>query len=395
LEQLTFYRDTWVEINLDCIYSNVKNIRNYLAKEIEIIAVVKANGYGHGALQVAKEALNAGATSLAVSLLDEAISLRYHGILAPILVLGATRAEDIDLAVKHQITLTVFSAEWLKEAAAHKQTSQLAQIHVKFDTGMGRLGIRTKAQWTAIVEQLDRRVFEIEGVFTHFATADELDTSYFDQQYKRFLLMLQWVKEAGIYPKKIHCANSATTLRFIEKSFNAVRVGIIMYGLTPHPAMEHLIPLEKQVAFSLHSRIYHIKKVEQGQGISYGATYKTKKEEWIATIPIGYADGWQRKLQGFFVLVNGKKFPIVGRVCMDQCMVRLDEEVPVGTQVTLIGKQKNNEVTMEEVAEYLDTINYEIICGISTRVPRVYIKNRTIIETVNHLIISSDLKDSF
>src|SRR5699024_9223851 len=233
---------------------------------------------------------------------------------------------------------------------------------------------------------LDKEIFEIEGIYTHFATADELNTSYFQQQYDTFCMMLDWVKEKGIHPEKIHCANSATILRGVPQVFNTVRAGIATYGLTPSIEMASLIPVCQKPAFSLHSRISHVKKIQKSDAISYGATYHAQSDEWIATIPIGYADGWIRKLQGFSVLVCGEKVPIVGRICMDQCMVKLKENVPIGTKVTLIGVQGDEEVTVEEVASYTDTINYEVICTISARVPRVYIRNGEVVEVENRLL---------
>lgn len=386
MEQLTFYRDTWVEINLDSIYNNVANIYKHVPKNTEIIAVVKANGYGHGALQVANEALKAGATSLAVAFLDEALSLRHRGITAPILVLGTSRPQDVDMAVSHDITLTAFSAEWLKEVKKYKTTHRPVGLHLKFDTGMARLGIRGKEELNDFISCLDDNLFDVEGVYTHFATADEVDTTYVEEQYQTFQVMLEWLQEKGVYPRQIHCANSAATLRFKDQLFNAVRVGIIMYGLTPSVEMEPLIPIERKPAFSLHSRVSHVKKIVKGDTVSYGATYKAEEEEWIATIPIGYADGWVRKFQDFSVLINGERVPIVGRVCMDQCMIKLKGKVPVGTQVTLIGKQGDAEVTAEEAAGYFGTINYEVICLISARVPRVYVRNGEIVDIVNILV---------
>ncbi len=385
MEQLTFYRDTWIEIDLDSIYNNVKNICKHVPENTEVIAVVKANGYGHGALQVAEEALTAGASSLAVAFMDEALALRHRGITAPILVLGITRPQDVDLAVSHDITLTACSAEWLHAAKQHKKTKRPVCLHVKLDTGMGRIGIREMGELKEFISCLDEGIFDVEGVYTHFATADELDTSYFEEQYQTFRTMLAWIEAEGIQPRKVHCANSATLLRFKDKLFNAVRSGIIMYGLTPSVEMNSLIPIEKKPAFSLHSRIAHIKKISKGDTVGYGATYQAEAEEWIGTIPIGYADGWLRKLQDFSVLVNGKRVPVVGRICMDQCMIRLTEKVPVGTLVTLIGKQGDTEVSAEEVASYLETINYEVVCLFSSRVPRVYIQKGAVVEIVNHL----------
>ncbi|MDX8362833.1 alanine racemase [Cytobacillus sp. IB215316] len=379
----TFYRDTWVEINLDHIHDNVQAMRNHIADDVQIIAVVKANAYGHGYTQVARTALEAGATMLAVAFMDEAIFLRKQGIQAPILVMGATRPEDLSDAVKFNVIITISQAEWLHEALKFYHEDQAIHLHVKLDTGMGRLGVRTEAEIKAIeaVVNNDKRLV-LHGAYTHFATADEINTTYLEQQYRMFQEMLDWFAEK---PSMIHCANSAAALRFPHKLFNAIRFGISMYGLTPSVDIKPQLPFPLKEAFSLHSRLSHIKLVSPGNSISYGATYTTKQEEWIGTVPIGYADGWLRKLRNNEVLVNGVRIPIVGTICMDQMMVKLNNEVPVGTQVTLIGQQLNNFIQVDEIAEQLDTINYEITCMINYRVPRLYIRNNSVIEVVNHL----------
>ncbi|MDX8367390.1 alanine racemase [Cytobacillus sp. IB215665] len=379
----TFHRDTWVEINLDHIHDNVQAMRNHIADDVQIIAVVKANAYGHGYTQVARTALEAGATMLAVAFMDEAIFLRKHGIQAPILVMGATRPEDLSDAIKFNVIITIFQADWLHEALKSYHEDQAIHLHVKLDTGMGRLGVRTEAELKEIetVVNNDKRLV-LHGVYTHFATADEINTTYLEQQYSLFQQMLDWFVEK---PSMIHCANSAAALRFPHQLFNAIRFGISMYGLTPSVDIKPQLPFPLKEAFSLHSRLSHIKLVSPGNSVSYGATYTTKQEEWIGTVPIGYADGWLRKLRNNEVLVNGERIPIVGTICMDQMMVKLDNEVPVGTQVTLIGQQLNNFIQVDEIAEQLDTINYEVTCMINYRVPRLYIRNNSVIEVVNHL----------
>lgn len=377
----SFHRDTWAEVDLDAIFHNVASLRAFLRKETAIMAVVKANAYGHGDVQVAKTALEAGASYLAVAFLDEALALRKKGITAPILVLGAVRPEDIELAARERIALTVFQQEWIEKAKQWHQSSLPVAFHLKMDTGMGRLGVKDEEETKRIVAMIEEHpYFLLEGVYTHFATADEIDTNYFSFQYENFLRMLEWLPYR---PKWIHCGNSATSLRFPDKVFNMVRFGIAMYGLTPALAIKPYLPFELKEAFSLHSRIVHVKRLFPREKVSYGATYTAEQEEWVGTVPIGYADGWIRKLQNFCVLVNGVKSPIIGRICMDQMMIRLPEYVPIGTQVTLIGKQGDAQITMDEVAQYLDTINYEIPCTISYRVPRIFLKNKSIMEVRN------------
>jgi alanine racemase len=379
-----FYRDTWAEIDLDCIHANLTSIKKHLPQEVMMIAVVKANAYGHGDVQVAEEALEAGAGYLAVAFMDEAISLRNKGITAPILVLGATRPEDILVAAKYDITLTVFQQDWLEEALKHVKTDDKISFHIKVDTGMGRIGVRSVTELTA-VEQIisENDQFNLEGIFTHFATADEIDDSY---MYKQLALFESIVAALKQKPKYIHSSNSAAALRFPRTYFNAVRIGIAMYGLTPSLEMEKEIPFQLTEAFSLRSRLIYVKQMHKGEKVSYGATYETGEEEWIGTIPIGYADGWIRKLQGQEVLVNGTRVPIVGRICMDQCMVGLPYHVPIGTTVTLIGVEENQFISVNEIAKKLDTINYEVPCIIANRVPRLYKKGGRIVDLKNYLL---------
>lgn len=383
-EQGYFYRDTWAEVDLDYITENVTSVRKHLPQDVTIIAVVKANAYGHGDVQVAQTALEAGASYLAVAFMDEAIALRNKGIKAPILVLGASRPEDVEVAAKFAITLTVFQKEWVQEAGKHLADDQSISVHIKLDTGMGRIGIRNAEELLSIQQLIaeDER-FQLEGVYTHFATADELDQTYFQQQLELFEKMIAALPER---PKYIHSSNSAAALRFPKAYFNAVRIGIAMYGLTPSLEMEPEIPFALKEAFSLHSRLVHVKKLEKGDKVSYGATYESEEEEWIGTIPIGYADGWIRKLQGQEVLVAGERSPIVGRICMDQCMIRLPRYVPIGTTVTLIGTQENQFISVNEVAKKLETINYEVPCIIANRVPRLYKKNGKVVDLKNDLL---------
>ncbi|WP_181444581.1 alanine racemase [Bacillus sp. 03113] len=367
---LGYYRDTWAEINLDHITYNVTEMKKRLAPSVQLMAVVKANAYGHGDVQVARTAIKAGATYLAVAFLDEAISLRKKGIKKPILVLGASRPNDIQTASDYDITLTVFQEEWVRNAKVYLSAASQIKMHLKLDTGMGRIGIKTADELKGIEQVIlqDNR-FILEGIFTHFATADEQDASYFNEQLQRFNNLITHLKKL---PKIVHVSNSAASLRFPQAQFNAVRFGISMYGLTPSLEIESELPFQLKEAFSLHTKIVHVKKLKKGEKVSYGATYEAKQEEWIATLPIGYADGWIRKLSGQEVLLNGIRIPIVGRICMDQCMIKLPQFVEVGTMVTLIGTQGSDKISVNEIAKQLDTINYEVVCMISNRVPRLY-----------------------
>ncbi|WP_043934357.1 alanine racemase [Bacillus sp. EB01] len=382
-EQGFFYRDTWAEIDLDDISQNVSAIKELFPTDVELIAVVKANAYGHGDVQVAETALKIGASYLAVAFMDEALALRKKGITSPILILGATRPEDVSIAASQNLTVTAFDMEWLEKAADHLGDDTLS-IHIKVDTGMGRLGFKDEASLKkaeVFIENDPRLLFE--GIFTHFATADENDDDYFKKQLHKFEAMLDILSRQ---PRYVHASNSAAGMRYPAARFNAVRLGISMYGLTPSQEIKPALPVPLHQSFSLHSRLVQVKQIHKGEKVSYGATYEASGDEWIGTIPIGYADGWIRRLQGQEVLVNGHRAPIVGRICMDQCMVRLKEYVPPGTAVTLIGKQGNEIISIDEIAEKLETINYEVPCIISNRVPRVYKKDGEIVGLRNNLL---------
>ncbi len=371
-----FYRDTWAEVDLSSIKENIRSFRGLLPDRTEIMAVVKADGYGHGALPVAKTALEAGATYLAVALLDEALSLRKQGIQAPILVLGRTRPEDAALAAENDISLTVFQADWVDEASVYLQGEKRVNLHLKIDTGMGRIGTREAEETKNLALKIEEvPQFCLEGVFTHFATADELESDLVDKQFERFARSLEWISETGAAPLFIHCGNSAASLRFPDKVFNIARIGISMYGLAPSEEVKSVLPIPLKEAFSLHTRLVHVKKVQRGDTVSYGATYTAKEEEWIGTLPIGYADGWMRRYaEKGHALAGGRKVPFAGRICMDQCMIRLPHEMKVGDLVTLIGCQGDEKISIDDLAAQIGTINYEIPCLITSRVPRVYKK---------------------
>lgn len=383
-EQGFFYRDTWAEVDLDHIKENVKSIKGHLPEEVDFIAVVKANAYGHGDSQTAEAALEAGASMLAVAFMDEALALRKKGITAPVLVLGASRPEDVNIAAEEEIILTVFQEEWLSKAREVLKDDTSISLHIKIDTGMGRIGIRSAEELKSIERSIqnDTRL-ELHGVYTHFATADELDETYFKEQLRLFEELLA---SLDALPPCVHSSNSAAALMHADAQFNAVRVGIAMYGLTPSLEIEPKLPVQLNEAFTLHSRLVHVKKLEKGQKVSYGATYEATEDIWVGTLPIGYADGWIRRLQGQEVLINGKRSPIIGRICMDQCMVKLPNDVPVGTIATLIGNQGEEMISINEIAKRLETINYEVPCIISSRVPRIYKQQGKIVDLNNSLL---------
>ncbi|MBY6038271.1 alanine racemase [Fictibacillus nanhaiensis] len=388
MDKHQFYRDTWAEINLDNISKNVKSFKAHLPDQ-KIMAVVKANGYGHGAYQTAVTAIESGAEYLAVAMLDEALALRKQGVSEPILVMNRIRPEYVSLAVQNEVSVTVFQKEWLIEASAYMEKEEKPlNIHLKLDTGMGRVGIIGEEELHEAALLIRKTPYVVlEGVFTHFATADEWDSKLFEEQRKRFINQLGILHTLGCKPKLIHSANSAAALRKVEGPFNLVRLGISMYGLSPSMEMKKKLPFPLEEAFSLHSQLIHVKKLAAGDTVSYGATYIAKEDEWVGTLPIGYADGWQRRLSpGAHVLMKGERLPIIGRICMDQCMVRLPFKMDVGEKATLIGVQQDERIEMDEIASLAKTINYEIPCLISARVPRVFVKNGRISENMNVIL---------
>ncbi|MRG87220.1 alanine racemase [Salinibacillus xinjiangensis] len=380
-----FYRDTWVEVHLDAIRHNIQQLKQVLPDHTKIFAVVKGNAYGHGDIQVANVALEEGVYGLSVTLLDEALRLRRAGIKAPILVMSWTRPQDVEVAIKNNITLTVFQRDWIEQAKNFIGTKALS-VHVKLDTGMGRVGVRTDDELVQLMEGLQGDRFHVAGAFTHFATADEEELSYYEKQRSRFIERIELFRSFIQHPVVIHSGNSAASMRFPGDVFDGVRYGVSLYGLYPSSYLKQIKPIDLQPAFSLHSRLIHVKQMPKGEGISYGRTYETNENEWVGTVPIGYADGWIRRLNSRYVLIGGKQMPIIGRICMDQFMVRLDKEYAVGEKVTLIGKQKNEEITADDVAETLETINYEVPCSISYRVPRVYVSQNEVIYIENKVI---------
>lgn len=366
------YRPAKIEINLTAIKSNISQLKQELNTGVDIIAVVKANGYGHGAIEVAKSALEAGATSLAVALLEEAVELRKAGIDVPILVLGWVDPAFVDVAIAHDLTLTVFQESWLDAYLEQEPSSEKLSIHVKIDTGMGRIGLRTVDELNGFIDKLLRTDLKVTGVYTHFATADEENTDYYHLQLRRLEPMLDQIKNRIQNDFIVHIGNSAAALRQISHLCDAVRFGIGMYGLYPSEHLKEHRPFNLQPALSLKTKLVHVKKISAGEAISYGTTYRAEKDQWIGTIPLGYGDGILRRWQNQDVLINGRRMRLVGRICMDQCMVELDQAYPIGTEVVFIGQQNEESIQLEEIATHIGTINYELACLLTARLPRYY-----------------------
>jgi len=366
-------RPTWVEVDLEAIAYNVRQVKEIVGPAIDILAVLKADAYGHGALTVARTALNNGVSYCGVASLNEAIKLRDAGVKSPILVLGYTPAWLVREAILRDVILTLYDvdiAQTLDRVA--KACRRTARVHVKVDTGMGRLGL-LPAQVLPFIEKIwNLSGLELEGIFTHFSTADDESLSYTRRQLAQFQSVLDALEEIDVTFRVIHCANSAALLRLPDSRFNMVRLGLAMYGLQPSPHVS--LPPGFRPAMTWKTTIAQVKTLPVGSYVSYGNTYQTEQEETIAVIPVGYADGFRRgPTQWESVLVRGQRAPIVGRVCMDQTMINVSHipNVRVGDSVVLIGRQGNDQITAEEVAGWLGTINYEVVSEILARVPRV------------------------
>ena len=355
------YRETYAQIDLNALLDNVQTVYNKVKKPM--MAIIKANAYGHGYHQVASVLKDDPRIKMfGVATLKEAVDLRKDGIEKDILVLGAIPLEDLSIAIDYRITLTLYSKEYLNEIISHYHHDQPVKVHIKIDSGMNRLGFKTKEEFEDVLKICSSHIFEVDGVFTHFATADDSsqDDAYF-QQLKKFESII------GHHEfKYIHCQNSASMMYHEKTHSHITRIGIAMYGLDP--AGEESQEL-KQV-MSLYTKVVMVKKIKKGEHIGYGYTYQAPEDIYIATLPIGYADGFIRANQGRHVYIHGKEYPIVGRVCMDQMMVQVDETVKAHDLVEIFGPH----ITLSRMAKELQTIPYEIICLVSERVERVYKK---------------------
>ncbi len=365
-------RPTWLEIDVDAIAQNVRIIKEIIGPSVRMLAVLKADAYGHGAIKVARTALNNGATYCGVASVNEAVRLRQAGISAPVLVLGYTPAWQAREALLQDITITLYDQDVARAfSRAAVELHAEARAHIKVDTGMGRLGLLPE-QVLEFVQSVRRLPgLTLEGMFTHFSVADEDDLSYTRQQVECFKGVLESLRAQGITFPLIHAANSAALLRLPESRFTMVRLGLAMYGLAPSPAVP--LPSGMRRALTWKTTIAQVKTLPSGSFVSYGNTYQTKELETIAVIPVGYADGFRRTPQHWGeVLVGGQRAPIVGRVCMDQTMIHVSHipDVRVGDEVVLIGSQGEQTITVEEIAERLGTVNYEVVSVIMARVPR-------------------------
>lgn len=378
------YHRVMAEINLDAIGHNIKEIKKRIKPETKLLAVVKADGYGHGALEVSKVSLYNGADQLGVATCDEGSILRKSGIQVPILILSRTVYSQLEQVINLELTQTIYTYEMAAELSkVAKSLGKTAKAHIKIDTGMSRIGFLPNEESLEIIEKLFKlENLEITGIFTHFSTADEKDKSFTAEQFKRFLYMTDSIEKNGHTGLIRHCANSAAIIDMPGYQLDMVRSGIITYGLFPSDEVSKDIDLVP--AMSIKSQIIHIKELDSNIGIGYGRTYYTKSVTKIATVPIGYADGYSRLLSNKArVIVNNNYANVIGNVCMDQLMIDVTGiDCSVGDTVILMGKENDLEISAEELANIENTINYEIVCDVGKRVPRVYIRNNKVINTI-------------
>lgn len=386
----------WAEIDLDAIAHNVAEIKRLVGRRTEIMAVVKADAYGHGVRETVSTMIDSGVTRIAVSMLDEALQLRELGIEVPILVLGHSDPKRALEIIRHSVTQTVFShdlAGALSEAAVRE--GKPAKVHVKIDTGMSRVGFLpgySAVKSVVLISQLPGLI--IEGIFTHFASADEADTTFTRQQFEMFESILSELNRIGVFIPIKHVSNSAAVLAFPDMTLDMVRPGIILYGILPGNELRIDTKNEKPPSFrpamTLKAQVILVKEISEGTTVSYGRKWRASRASKIATLPIGYADGYTRNFSNRArVLINGQYAPVIGSICMDQCMIDVTDInscVKTGDEVVLIGKQGGLNIAVEELADLAGTISYETLCLIGKRIPRVYRRDGLVVSVHNSLI---------
>lgn len=383
------YQRVCARINLDAVRENIERMKRNIAPSTKIMAVIKTDGYGHGALPIARELEQMDEVcGFAVATAEEALFLRKAGIRKAVLILGYTFPDSYARLIEEDVEMTVFREDTLAQIQEEvrklrkRKEKVRARVHIKTDTGMNRIGIKPDESGLAFVRKADAaEEIEIKGIFTHFARADEADKSAAYHQLRVFEDFLQKVKEQTGYLPIRHCSNSAGIIEMPEANMDMVRAGIILYGLWPSEEVDRgKVPLEP--VLSLYSRIVYIKEIDRGDSVSYGGTFTAKGPMKVATIPVGYGDGYPRSLSGKgYVLIGGKKAPVLGRICMDQFMVDVShiEGVKEGDVVTLIGRDGKEAITMEELGELSGRFNYELACDLGKRIPRIYEKGGKIL----------------
>ena len=383
------YSRVYAEVNLDAILYNMEQMRKLLKEDTKIMGVIKTDGYGHGAVPIGRELEQLDYTwGYATATVEEAEILRRNGIEKPILVLGATFPEQYEAMADLGIRVNLYSIRQAEqmEAAAAKMNKKI-MVHAKIDTGLSRLGFQVTEEAADEIARISRMPHIIvEGIFTHFAKSDAKDKTMANQQMEAFAKMKKMLEERNVEIPMIHCSNSAAIIDMPEANMSVVRAGISLYGMWPSDEVKKE-NIDLQPVMSLKSCIVFLKELEKGRTISYGATYETTRKQRIATVPVGYGDGYPRSLSNKgYVLIHGKKAPLCGRICMDQFMVDVTDipEAQEGDLVTLVGKDHGAEITMEEIGDLSGRFNYEFACDLGKRIPRVYIKNGEVVETKDY-----------
>lgn len=371
---------TWAEINLNSIMHNTKEFKRKLNANTKLLAVVKADAYGHGALEVSKVALKAGVDQLGVATLEEAVYLRKSGIDAPILILGVIFDDEIENLIKYDITATVTNYDFaLGISNEAKKQNRFAKIHIKLDTGMSRIGYTLGSDYISEIKKISSLPnIYLEGVFSHFSKADEENLDYTQFQYENFIEMCKSLEKSGINIPVKHISNTSGILRDKKYHFDMVRLGISLYGHFPSDIFDEMkYDIKLMPAMSLKSRVAFVKDVPENTSIGYNGTHVTTKPTKVATVAIGYADGYSRSLSNKgYAIVKGKKCNIIGNVCMDQLMLDVTgiDDIKFGDEVILFGNSGNTNINVEDVAALINTNSYEMLCHIGKRVPRIYIQ---------------------
>lgn len=379
----------WAEVYLDAIKSNMDAMHENLKPGTKMMAVLKADGYGHGAVEIAKMLEEVPYVfGYAAATVDEALDLRAADVKKPILILGYTFEDTYEDMILNNIRPTFFTYHDAKRFSdIAERLGKIAPIHLAIDTGMGRIGFQMNRKAVDEITEISKLpAVKLEGVFTHFARADEMDKTATKEQYDLFMQMIHELENNGVTFEIHHCANSAAILEFPDANLEMVRAGITMYGLWPSEEMDHSFPLEP--ALSLYTHIVHIKDVDAGTTVSYGGTFVAEEPMRIATIPVGYADGYARSLSGCgYVLIRGHKAPILGRVCMDQFMVDVTNipDAEVLDKVTLIGTDGEHKITLDKLGDLSHRFNYEFVCDLGIRIPRVYFKNGKVVAEKDYI----------
>lgn len=383
------YRYTKAEIDLDKVSYNYHQMKHHLTENTKLMGVIKADAYGHGAVEIGKHLESEDVDYLAVAVLDEAMELREAGITKPILLLSPIEPDTIPAAIEQNIAITVFSQSIAEAVNYYAEKTDLSvKIHIKIDTGMGRIGVRTNEEALKLCETLSSSNIMFEGIYTHFAEAENTDDpSFTKHQFNLFMEVIDFLNSKGLSFDIRHCSNTAAALLYPEFDMDMIRTGISLFGYHPDKKLEDLIHLNPVMTLSTHAAF--VKQVSAGDTIGYGRTYTAEKEETIATILLGYADGIPRELSNRWHLTSGsRKAPIVGRICMDQLMVDVSdfEHFLNDDELVFIGDPQNGHPSIYKMAELTDSFHYEILCGIGKRIPRVYLKNNSIEAKQNVLL---------